>query len=332
MGVLNIGPESDIVGAQAGEFQSPNHPELILDKGMVCSEERFNLGYYDLVLCATGPRAKPGAKAEGATIASFNLDADVSPLFPYINAVVPRAELYREPYLIRFSLEGHYCLLHPDSGIVSPIENLSQATSFVKRLILFLKDLYHRKDEITPKHKICRRVSVVEILKLLPRTNCRECGFPACMAFAAALSVQETSPEQCPYIGSPVAEQAIYPVFDAQGHLRSTVTINVDSTQIGREGHPDIGAPEVVKIEAEDGSVPGELKEVEANSNLPAPLTARELEVLRRVAHGNTNTEISRQLNISPHTVKSHVVHIFNKLGVNDRTQAAVWAARQNIV
>ena len=61
-------------------------------------------------------------------------------------------------------------------------------------------------------------------------------------------------------------------------------------------------------------------------------LTARELEVLRLVAEGCTNPEISRILSISRHTVKSHMVHIFNKLGVNDRTRAAVWAARNQLV
>jgi DNA-binding NarL/FixJ family response regulator len=50
------------------------------------------------------------------------------------------------------------------------------------------------------------------------------------------------------------------------------------------------------------------------------------------MAEGFTNPEISELLSISHHTVKSHVVHIFNKLGVNDRTQAAVWAARNRLI
>jgi len=61
-------------------------------------------------------------------------------------------------------------------------------------------------------------------------------------------------------------------------------------------------------------------------------LTGREVEVLRLMAEGFTNPEISEILSISHHTVKSHVVHIFNKLGVNDRTQAAVWAARNRMI
>jgi DNA-binding NarL/FixJ family response regulator len=61
------------------------------------------------------------------------------------------------------------------------------------------------------------------------------------------------------------------------------------------------------------------------------PLTQREVQVLRFITAGSTNTEIANRLGISPHTVKSHVVHIFNKLGVNDRTQAAVWATRYRL-
>ena len=72
---------------------------------------------------------------------------------------------------------------------------------------------------------------------------------------------------------------------------------------------------------------------LEDNQNeIQTDLTDREIQVLRLVAEGATNIEISESLFISPHTVKSHVIHIFNKLGVNDRTQAAVWATRHKIV
>ena len=61
-------------------------------------------------------------------------------------------------------------------------------------------------------------------------------------------------------------------------------------------------------------------------------LTGREKEVLQLLTDGLTNTQISDMLNISPSTVKTHIINIFNKLSVNDRTQAAVMAIRYNLI
>lgn len=67
-------------------------------------------------------------------------------------------------------------------------------------------------------------------------------------------------------------------------------------------------------------------------ADLIEPLTKREEEVLKLMATGLTNKEIAGVLFISEGTVKTHVEHIIGKLGVSDRVQAAVWAARQGIV
>ncbi len=61
-------------------------------------------------------------------------------------------------------------------------------------------------------------------------------------------------------------------------------------------------------------------------------LSPREIEVLRLVTEGDSNPVISGKLKISSHTVKSHIVNIFNKINVNDRTQAAVWAVQSQII
>lgn len=66
------------------------------------------------------------------------------------------------------------------------------------------------------------------------------------------------------------------------------------------------------------------------NSDLVRTLTVREREVVGLVAEGLTNKEIARRLEISPATVKVHVERIIGKLGVADRTQAAVMIARVN--
>ena len=68
------------------------------------------------------------------------------------------------------------------------------------------------------------------------------------------------------------------------------------------------------------------------NPELEVPLTHRESEVMRQMAHGLTNKEIAKVLCISYETVKEHVQHILRKLGVKDRTQAAVWAVKRKFV
>lgn len=61
-------------------------------------------------------------------------------------------------------------------------------------------------------------------------------------------------------------------------------------------------------------------------------LSERELEVLRLMAQGLSNQDIGTALNIGESTVKSHVTHILNKLGVNDRTQAVIVSVRRGLV
>lgn len=63
-----------------------------------------------------------------------------------------------------------------------------------------------------------------------------------------------------------------------------------------------------------------------------AALTKREMEILTQIAGGMFNKEIAMNLNISERTVKNHISIIFKKIDVSDRTQAAVFAIRNNIV
>ena len=67
-------------------------------------------------------------------------------------------------------------------------------------------------------------------------------------------------------------------------------------------------------------------------ADIDAPLTQREAEVLGQMANGLTNKELAEALHVCYETIKEHVQNILCKIGVKDRTQAAVWAVRKGLV
>lgn len=94
------------------------------------------------------------------------------------------------------------------------------------------------------------------------------------------------------------------------------------------EGEPAVDGEVAVRLLrrlATEGAAPGAPQPSE-------PLTAREREVLDLLAQGLTNREIGARLVVSPGTVKVHVEHIIAKLGVSDRTQAAVRAVELGLL
>jgi len=77
--------------------------------------------------------------------------------------------------------------------------------------------------------------------------------------------------------------------------------------------------------------VTGVLTTSRLDADVDVPLTQRESEVLHHLTSGLTNRKIAELLGISYETVKEHVQHILRKIGVEDRTQAAVWAVRKGL-
>ena len=113
----------------------------------------------------------------------------------------------------------------------------------------------------------------------------------------------------------------------ANGYLLKTATQEevVDAVRRVSEG-------ENIWTRDELRRVTGALATPRLSDDIEVPLTRRESEVLRQLAHGLTNKEIAQALGISYETVKEHVQHILRKVGVADRTQAAVWAVRKGLV
>lgn len=126
-------------------------------------------------------------------------------------------------------------------------------------------------------------------------------------------------------------EARAFPIFDGTGRLTFVVRISFDITHRVKTQMQTRRRYESLERSLE------ELSRLQVDDLPFQPthgpgLTKRELEVLRLVAQGMKKPQIAGVLGISPNTVKRHVSNIFDKLGVNDRAQAAVWAARQGLV
>lgn len=80
------------------------------------------------------------------------------------------------------------------------------------------------------------------------------------------------------------------------------------------------------------GKAVSQVEGAEAASRTASPLTDRELQVLRLIAQGATNREIAAQLVISEGTVKNHISNILSRLGLRDRTQAAIYARDHHLI
>jgi DNA-binding NarL/FixJ family response regulator len=113
----------------------------------------------------------------------------------------------------------------------------------------------------------------------------------------------------------------------------------LDALQAGAEGYLlKHSEPEVILTGIRDVVADGSPLDPKAarvlltNRRSPGPdtqLTVREQEVLEMIGDGLPNKTIARRLGISERTVKSHLTNIYQRLGVTDRTQAALWAQRQ---
>ncbi len=293
----------------------------------------FTRSYDTLVLFASGPMADNSVDiACGSYGAKFQLAEDLSPLFPYINAVAGRARFYERPVFIQFVLDKHLCAFYPEEGAFAPVDDMAQAVEFLGKLFEFFGDIARRSPGIVPNHKKFKPSSALDIYRLLPGSNCRVCGYATCMAFAAALSRQFTSIANCPHMARPIEERAIFPVYDRHGNVVETISFDIDSGRLQQKIH--MHETRIQDLQSRLAAVEKDrAANIDAaNKALPAPLTKREIEVLRRIACGATNKEISADLQISQHTVKSHIIHIFNKIGVNDRAQASAWGAMNGLL
>jgi ArsR family metal-binding transcriptional regulator len=131
------------------------------------------------------------------SIATF--DADISPAFPYINAELGGWDYDQKNQVLLLKLSaGKWVTLHAKEIAIRGARDMEESHALLKWIQGQINDIYERRDQIAPRYTSQAGLKVMEILKLLPMTNCKLCGYATCMAYAAALREGEISLQDCP--------------------------------------------------------------------------------------------------------------------------------------
>ncbi len=141
------------------------------------------------------PPCDPGSPVWGARLKT---DTELAPLMPYLNAV-KRNALYdgRVPTVV-WREGAHKYALRGDTVSINNLKDRRHAERVAEKVIEELNELWERREGIEPDFTTRVPPKLLDVLKLLPRTNCRKCGQASCMAFAARLVEGECGVEECP--------------------------------------------------------------------------------------------------------------------------------------
>ncbi|MEW6659800.1 MAG: (Fe-S)-binding protein [Thermodesulfobacteriota bacterium] len=128
--------------------------------------------------------------------------ADISPSFPYVNAELGGWDYDQTNQVLLLKLaDGKWITLHPQKIAIRGARDMEEAQALLAWIKAQINDIYARRENITPRYVSQAGLKIMEILKLLPMTNCKLCGYATCMAYAAALREGEISLNDCPPLG-----------------------------------------------------------------------------------------------------------------------------------
>ncbi len=127
-----------------------------------------------------------------------HLDQDVSAVLPYLNAVLGGLGYVQDPPAVTFQAHGKLITVHSRKIAVNALQDKAQARKIIDWLQREINQAWEKRAEITPRYTGAGRPQVIDILKALPRTNCRECGSPTCMVFAVRIVEGVKGVDDCP--------------------------------------------------------------------------------------------------------------------------------------
>lgn len=126
------------------------------------------------------------------------LNEDVGDVLPYLNAVLGGTQYFNDPPEVMFHHSGKIIKVGAREIAVNALQDEHEADHILEWLKTEINQAWDNRTMITPSFSGKTKPKLMEILRLLPKTNCKKCGQPTCMVFAAQMMDGGRGVEQCP--------------------------------------------------------------------------------------------------------------------------------------
>ena len=127
-----------------------------------------------------------------------HLDTDISEVLPYLNTVLGGYQYYEEPPMLTLKFQAKLITLSAQMIAINMVKDEGEAEKILGWLKEEINDTWKKRREIKPSFEVAPRPGILDILKLLPRDNCQECGQPTCLVFATQVSQGTAECDDCP--------------------------------------------------------------------------------------------------------------------------------------
>ena len=125
------------------------------------------------------------------------LNEEVGKVLPYLNAVLGGTQYFNDPPEVMFHHHGKIIKVGAREIAVNALKDEQEADLILKCLKTEINQAWENRAAITPCNTGKIKPKLIEILRLLPKTNCRKCGQPTCMVFAAQVMEGGRGVEHC---------------------------------------------------------------------------------------------------------------------------------------
>jgi ArsR family metal-binding transcriptional regulator len=131
------------------------------------------------------------------------LQTDISGVLPYLNTVLGGSTYTQDPPSVTFKVHGKLITVHAQKIAINALKDEEEADKILHWLTQEINDIWEKREQIEPSFQEISKPQVLEILKLLPRNNCRRCGQTTCMVFSLLVADGVKGPKDCPELSHP---------------------------------------------------------------------------------------------------------------------------------